>query len=141
MTDHYRPSMTSSSGIVERALRDGSCALGPMEAWPPALGYAARFLLDGGSAAFLAWGPEARLLYNDACLPLLGGQHPQALGQPLAQGWPALWEALQPVLAQVLAGAALQVEPPGLGAGLALAPLRDLDGTVCGVRCRLGTVR
>jgi len=137
MTDQDRPPITTSDGIVERALRDGACALGPMDAWPVALRYAVRFLLDSGSPAFLVWGPESRLLYNDACLPHLAQRHPQALGQPLAQGWPALAAALQPVLAQVLAGAALQVEPPGLGARLALAPLRDLDGTACGVSCAL----
>jgi len=138
MTDPYRPTSTSSNGIVERALRGGACPLGAMATWPPALGYAARFLLDSGSPCFLAWGPEQRLLYNDACLPHLAGRHPQALGQTLAQGWPAVWEALQPVLAQVLAGSALQVDPPGMDAGLALAPLRDLDGTVCGFSCMLG---
>jgi PAS domain S-box-containing protein len=147
MTEHNRPSTPHPDGIVERALRDGACALGPMDAWPPALRYAARFLLDGGSPAFLAWGPEQRLLYNDACLPHLAhlAGHPQpsgqpaALGQPLAQAWPALWETLQLVLPRVLAGSALRIAPPGLGAGLALAPLRDLDGTVCGINCTLVT--
>jgi len=140
MLEQARPTITTSPGIVERALREGACALGPMDAWPPALRYAARFLFDSGSPAFLAWGAEGRLLVNDACLPHLARHRSDApvrldaLGQPLAQAWPALWEALQPVLPQVLAGAALQVEPPGLGAGLALAPLRDLDGTVCGIR-------
>jgi PAS domain S-box-containing protein len=139
MTDPYRPTSTSSNGIVERMLRDGACALGPMAGWPAALGYAARFLLDQGMPGFLAWGPEQRVLYNDACLPYLGQRQPQALGQPLAQAWPALWETLHPVLAQVLAGDALRIDPPGLGAGLALAPLRDLDGTVCGIGCTLVT--
>jgi PAS domain S-box-containing protein len=140
MLEQARPTITTSPGIVERALREGACALGPMDAWPPALRYAARFLFDSGSPTFLAWGAEGRLLVNDACLPHLARHRPDApvrldaLGQALAQAWPALWEALQPVLPQVLAGAALQVEPPGLGAGLALAPLRDLDGTVCGIR-------
>ncbi|WP_323141927.1 PAS domain-containing hybrid sensor histidine kinase/response regulator [Massilia phyllosphaerae] len=137
MTDQDRPPITTSDGIVERALRDGAGALGPMDAWPVALRYAARFLLDSASPAFLVWGPEARLLYNDACLPQLAQRHPQALGQPLAQAWPAVAAALQPVLAQVLAGVALQVEPPGLDARLALAPLRDLDGSACGVSCAL----
>ena len=108
-----------------------------MDAWPLALRYATRFMLDSGRPGFLGWGPEQRLLYNDACVPLVGAQHPDALGQPLAQAWPALWDAVQPVLGQVLAGLALQLEPPGLGAGLALAPLRDLDGTVCGISAKL----
>ena len=137
MTDLYRATSTFSSGAVERALHTGGCALGPMESWPPALRYAARFLLDGAAPAFLVWGPERRLLYNDACAPLLGAQHPAALGRPLAQAWPQAAEAIGTAARQVLAGAALQIEAAGLGAGLALAPLRDLDGMVLGLSATL----
>jgi PAS domain S-box-containing protein len=125
-------------GIVERRLRDGAAELGLMASWPPALRYAARFLLDSGVPGFLVWGPENRLIYNDACLPLLGARHPAALGRPLAQGWPEAGDALTPVLAQVRQGAALRIAAPLAGAAaveLALAPLRELDGGVCGVGC------
>ncbi|WDM69485.1 PAS domain S-box protein [Xanthomonas cucurbitae] len=33
----------------------------------------------------LVWGEDARCIYNDACIALLGGWHPAAFGQPLAQ--------------------------------------------------------
>ena len=125
-------------GIVERSLRDGAAELGPMASWPPALRYAARFLLDSGVPGFLVWGPENRLVYNDACLPLLGARHPAALGRPLAQGWAEAGEALRPVLAQLRQGVPLRIAAPLAGAAaveLALAPLRELDGGVCGVGC------
>jgi PAS domain S-box-containing protein len=136
----------SPSGEVERILRDGACALGPVDAWPPALAYAARFLFDNGVPAFLVWGPEQRLLYNDACLPLLRARHPAALGRPLGQAWPEAALLLSSVIekkAEVLgdsARIAARVFAPGFGmaggaAEFLLAPLRELDGSVAGIAC------
>jgi GAF domain-containing protein len=71
---------------------------------------------------FLAWGAEARLVYNDACIALLGDRHPAAFGQPLAPPAPDAmadagpharddaWSGLAPFVAAALAGEASLVE-------------------------------
>ena len=136
----------SPSGEVERILRDGACALGPAASWAPALAYAARFLFDNGVPAFLVWGPQQRLLYNDACLPLLGVRHPAALGRPLGEAWPEAALLLSTVLEKKADAAcdsapvAARVAAPGFGAAggaaeFILAPLRELDGAVGGYTC------
>jgi len=132
MTDPDQPSVTSSDSAVQ-APRGGACPPGQLDGWPLAMRYAARFLLDDGRPGFLVWGPQQHLLYNQACLPYLNGRDPGLPGRPLAEGWPAMCALLQPVLPEVLAGGTRRLEAPGLGARLALAPLRELDGTVCGV--------
>src|SRR5256885_6996547 len=46
-------------------------------------------------------GPERRLFYNDHYQPLLGAEHPRALGAPWAEVCPELWHLLGPELARV----------------------------------------
>jgi PAS domain S-box-containing protein len=137
MTDQLQSRSTPSRGAAERRLRAGACALGPMEGWPPALRYAARFLLDSALPGFVAWGPQARLVCNDACLARLGAGGADVLGQPLADAWPDVWAALQPALQQVREGAAPRIVVAQAHVTLALAPLRDLDGTPCGFSATL----
>ena len=56
---------------------------------------------------FVAWGPQLTLLYNDACVPLLGRKHPAALGQPLLDVWAEARDQLLPLHARVAAGEAV----------------------------------
>ena len=138
---------------VERWLHESGRAVagfGPPAGWPLSLRYAARFMLDAPAPVFIGWGPEARLLYNDAALPLLGKRHPQLLGQVLAEAWPEAWSELGTAIRRALAGEAFQVEQPALAlrrAGdpddavsnawlnLSFAPLRGLDGAILGFSC------
>jgi PAS domain S-box-containing protein len=138
----------SPRGEVERILLEGACALGRVASWPPALAYAARFLFDNGVPAFLVWGPEQRLLYNDACVALLGARHPAALGRPFGEAWPEAALLLSTAMERkaeagcdsARAPVAARVVAPGFGAAggaaeFILAPLRELDGTVGGYSC------
>ena len=43
-------------------------------------------------------------LYNDPCLPQPRGQAPGAAGQPAAQCWPEVWDALHSVVKSILDG-------------------------------------
>ena len=52
----------------------------------------------------LWWGPDLRLLYNDAWRPVLGRtKHPQARGSPGQDIWPEIWDIIGPMLNGVLA--------------------------------------
>ena len=50
--------------------------------WPQALQTVAGLMLRSRTPVLVAWGPELCLLYNDACLKILGRSHPAALGRP-----------------------------------------------------------
>jgi signal transduction histidine kinase/DNA-binding response OmpR family regulator len=43
------------------------------------------------------WGPELRMLYNDAYAPLLGNKHP-AFGKRASEVWGEIWDVLEPML-------------------------------------------
>ena len=48
------------------------------------------------------WGPDFRLLYNGACLSMLGDNHPGSLGQQAAVTWAEMWPTIGPMLTGVL---------------------------------------
>jgi len=82
----------------------GATPLGPPARWPSSLKTAVRICLTSRFPIVLWWGPELRLLYNDAWRPVLGAtKHPQALGAPGREVWPEIWHIIGPMFAQVLA--------------------------------------
>src|SRR5690606_37662372 len=42
------------------------------------------------------WGPELRLLHNDAWASIPGPRHPAALGKPAREVWADIWDILWP---------------------------------------------
>ncbi len=68
--------------------------LGPIENWPAALVSTLGVCLTAQTPMAIYWGAEARLLYNDAWRPVVGGKHPWALGRPASEVWPELWETI-----------------------------------------------
>ncbi len=76
---------------------------GPVSQWPQSLRTALRICLDSRFPILIWWGPELRLLYNDAYRPALGStKHPQALGAPGAEVWSDIWDTIGPMLDGVL---------------------------------------
>jgi PAS domain S-box-containing protein len=73
-------------------------ALGPVEAWSPALRMMVRFLLANRFPLLLWWGPDYVSIYNDPYRPVLGTKHPWALGRPVAECWKEIWHILQPLI-------------------------------------------
>ena len=73
-------------------------ALGPIEAWSPALRMMVRFLLANRFPLLLWWGPAYVSIYNDPYRPVLGTKHPAALGQPVSECWREIWHILQPLI-------------------------------------------
>lgn len=93
-----------------RAVDWGRHPLGPPAQWPQALQMATALCLNSGFPTAIYWGPELRLLYNDAWAPVPADKHPWALGQPGAQVWSDIWHIVGEQFRQVLA----------TGAGIAL---------------------
>jgi PAS domain S-box-containing protein len=76
--------------------------LGPPESWPAALKVAFSICLSSTTISAIFWGPDFRLLYNDASIPMLGTKHPAAFGMPAREVWPASWPFLGPQLQQAM---------------------------------------
>ncbi len=78
--------------------------VGPVAEWPQSLKTAVSICLTSRFPIVLWWGPDLRLLYNDAWRPVLGQtKHPQALGSPGRDIWPEIWHIIGPMLEGVLA--------------------------------------
>ncbi len=70
--------------------------LGFVENWPQSLKTCVRIMLTSRQPMFVWWGEELINLYNDAYKAIVGGKHPQALGQPASYVWREIWEQVSP---------------------------------------------
>src|SRR5687768_15992901 len=87
-----------------------STPLGDPTGWPPTLRTVATLVLNAPRPMYLVWGPGLTLLYTDAYRSLLGDRHPGALGQPLPQVWPEIWQCIGPLHQRALQGEAAQAD-------------------------------
>jgi PAS domain S-box-containing protein len=80
--------------------RDWSDSLfGPVSGWSEALRTTISNIVHSPVPKVLMWGPEHRLLYNDAYTEILGARHPAAMGARLSDVWPELSDFNAGVLA------------------------------------------
>ncbi len=70
--------------------------LGPVESWPQNLKTCVRIVLTSRQPMFVWWGDQLINLYNDAYRAILGGKHPEALGQPANVVWSEIWNQIRP---------------------------------------------
>ena len=68
--------------------------LGPVEHWPQSLRTCVRVMLTASAPMYVWWGEHLINLYNDAFVEILGGKHPDALGQPAEHVWHEIWDAI-----------------------------------------------
>jgi hypothetical protein len=80
--------------------------LGPVEQWPDDLLAAIRTVLPSRVPMLLWWGPELVQIYNEAYTAFLGEKHPRAIGQPGAECWAEVWDAVGSMARKALDGAA-----------------------------------
>lgn len=66
--------------------------LGPAESWSRSLKTCVRIILTSRQPMFVWWGEELTNLYNDAYRAIVGGKHPDALGQPASHVWREIWK-------------------------------------------------
>ena len=85
-----------------RGLDWGRTSLGPVRSWSPVLRSTVQLCLDSGFPILINWGPELVGVYNDAFVPLIGGNHPRALGRPSKDIWAEAWEQVGTRLDEVL---------------------------------------
>lgn len=95
--------------------------LGPVDRWPTSLRTTVAVVLRSRIPMSLWWGPKHIQLYNDAFAPLLGDEHPHALGEAGEKVWAPLWPVVGPRARAVLHG-----QPATASEGLRL-PLEAPD--------------
>ncbi|MDB5749501.1 MAG: sensor hybrid histidine kinase [Massilia sp.] len=136
-------------GALLRSLEWSGTGLGPVDAWPPALRMAAGIMLGTGQPAFVAWGADLCLLFNDAYRAMLGarGSDPaRILGQPFRQVWPEVWDIVGPMFEGALRGEPSRADdhpflvqrngyPEQIYVRFSATSLRDEAGLVSGVFC------
>jgi hypothetical protein len=123
-----------------------STPLGPIEGWSTGLRTAVRTCLASGFGMLVVWGPELTKIYNDNYRQLLGVEkHPRALGAPVREVWPEIWDEIEPMFAEVVATERPTFTPHGRLVidrngypeetffTWSYSPLYDDDGTVGGV--------
>ncbi len=86
----------SEMAMLMRSHDWSKTSLGAVENWSQSLKTAVRIVLTSSQAMFIWWGEELINLYNDAYRSVLGGKHPQALGQPAANVWREIWDQVGP---------------------------------------------
>jgi PAS domain S-box-containing protein len=82
-------------GELIRSHRWSETPLGDPATWPQSLRSAVSMCTNARAVSAIYWGPEFRLIYNDGYKPFLDCRHPAALGQPMAELWPTLWQTLK----------------------------------------------
>ena len=132
-------------GARMRAHDWSSSPLGAPADWPQSLRSALSICLHSSFPTAIYWGPELRLLYNDAWRPVAGDRHPWALGRRGDEVWHDIWSVVDTQFAQVVRtgeGFATfdQMLPMVRGGAVqetfwnySFTPIRGEDGSVAGV--------
>jgi PAS domain S-box-containing protein len=81
-------------GALMRTTDWSKTALGPVETWPQNLKTCVRIVLTSRQPMFVWWGDQLINLYNDAYKSIVGGKHPQSLGQPASVVWREIWDQI-----------------------------------------------
>ena len=83
-------------GARMRAFDWSRTPLGPVKAWPQTLRTCVRIVLTSRQPMFVWWGDALINIYNDAYRAIVGGKHPEALGQPASVVWREIWDQVGP---------------------------------------------
>ncbi|MDF5710110.1 MAG: ATP-binding protein [Nostoc sp. S4] len=83
-------------GVRMREIDWSKTSLGPTQQWPQSLKTAVRIMLTSRQPMFVWWGDELINLYNDPYKAIIGGKHPEALGQPASYVWREIWDQVGP---------------------------------------------
>jgi signal transduction histidine kinase/PAS domain-containing protein len=121
--------------------------LGSSERWPRSLHSIIRILLGSRYPMILLWGPDLVQLYNDAYIGLIGAKHPDALGRPIRDTQAESWDAIGPMIREVMSTGIPNWVPaqqlPLMRAGyleesyfsLSYSAVDDDDGVIRGMLC------
>jgi PAS domain S-box-containing protein len=135
---HTWPLGSGSMASRLRALNWSETELGPIETWPAGLRCAVQAALDSALPTFIWWGASWCQIHNDAASALIAPHGGAPPGDPARRVMPGPWKTLAPALQCVTATGSPATKRDihlfDTTATLALSPIRDDDGTVCGVQ-------
>lgn len=77
--------------------------MGEISTWDPGLLNTLNLILEARFPMFIAWGPDLRLLYNDAYEPALLGKI-DVMGRPMREVFVEAWAEVGELLAKAMAG-------------------------------------
>ncbi len=90
------------TGALMRAIDWSKTPLGAVDTWPQSLRTCIRIILTSRQPMFVWWGDALINLYNDAYKAIVGGKHPEALGQPASVVWREIWAEIGPRAASAM---------------------------------------
>ncbi len=99
------PEFLSGGGEMGERIRNydwSTTPLGPPEQWQQSLKTCVRIMLTSSQPIWIGWGKELIKLYNDPYKAIVGGKHPQALGQPASVVWKDIWKDIASMLERVM---------------------------------------
>ena len=122
--------------------------MGAVETWSHELRATVGNIVNSPVAKVLMWGPEHIMVYNDGYRDIAGERHPMALGLPVAEAFPEVWDWNRPILAAGMKGETtfhrdqpiVFQRPDGpqtMFLDLFYTPVYDADGSVGGVMCTI----
>lgn len=122
--------------------------LGPIEKWDSGLINSLRIVFSCPVGMYCTWGPERRVFYNDAYIPILKHRHPQALGSPLREVWPEVWDQVDAIASTVESGGVVLAsdvqfdivvdgKPQGNYYTYGNSPLFNSEGKISGMLCTI----
>ncbi|MET0245842.1 MAG: PAS domain-containing protein, partial [Sphingomonas sp.] len=145
---HSAPAFLDNHGEMAQRIRENDWSahpLGTPETWPAPLRFALDLALGSAFPTAIYWGPDFRLLYNDAWAPIPAERHPLALGRPGAEVWPEIWDVVGPQMQEAVArnrGFTAYDQPLAMERGgerretwwnYSFTPIRDETGQVLGL--------
>lgn len=124
----------------------GASSFGEPHSWPKSLCAVIDLMLDSAFPMCLSWGPELRLIYNDAYLTLIGHKHPAAFGAPMKEVFAELWREIGPIAYRTVDGRSCYFEnfpveitrygrPRHGWFTFSYTPVRDDQGCIGGLIC------
>ncbi|RDW80980.1 hypothetical protein BP5796_05678 [Coleophoma crateriformis] len=74
--------------------------LGPLEQWGLALRIHMHTLFADSRPSCIYWGARRVAIYNEAFVPLAGATHPRLMGIAFRDGFPEIWQNIEPIFDQ-----------------------------------------
>ena len=148
MTLDMRPVFHGDGEMVDRARAFdwATTPLGDPSGWTSLLKALVDATLAAAHPMVLAWGPDATMVYNDACRRLLGARHPAAFASNGIAVWSATCGTLARAVGSAFEGTVGPVDDIGLTVdrgpaeteahfAVTTLPIRAPDGRVAGCVC------
>ncbi|WP_082448188.1 MULTISPECIES: PAS domain-containing protein [unclassified Sphingomonas] len=142
------PAAGGECGALIRRRDWSQSPLGTPDGWSHEMRATIANIVNSPVAKVLMWGSDHILFYNDAYRAIIGDRHPLALGTPVAEALPEVWDWNRPILAAGLRGEVQSFHdqpivlergdgPETLFLDLYYTPVHDANGVAGGVLCTI----